>query len=204
MEIPETRTRFDAREHCEFTQNDGIWTCSWALLDVSGQGATQDAAFEAMAQVANDKLNADEELQKVFVAFRDEHSVEEPVPQDEQREMRSIVERAYEASKGFPALTAESFADAIASSTPTLVDFWADWCMPCHMLAPVLKEVADELAPRMAVAKLNVDDHHDVPQRLGVQGFPTMILFKDGAELHRVVGAGRDKAALRAELEPHL
>ena len=204
MEIPKTRTKFDAREHCEFTESDGVWTCYWPLLELTGTGETQEEAFQAMAELANEKLTADEELQKTFIAFRDEHSVEEEIPEDERTEIKSVVDRSYAASKGFRAVTAADFDDAIGSQTPTLVDFWADWCMPCHMLAPVLKEVADDLGDLMQVVKLNVDEHHSVPERLGVQGFPTMILFKGGEELHRVVGAGRDVAALRAELEPHL
>jgi thioredoxin len=79
--------------------------------------------------------------------------------------------------------------DVLESPTPVLVDFWAPWCGPCKMIAPVLDELAGEFAGRVAIAKVNVDDHQQHAAQFRVQGIPTMILFKDGREVDRLVGA---------------
>jgi thioredoxin 1 len=86
---------------------------------------------------------------------------------------------------------------------PVAVDFWAPWCPPCHAIAPHLEALADEYAGRMTVAKLNVDEHPEWQVRLGVMGLPTIIIFKGGAEVGRIVGAqphGRLQRAFEAAL----
>ena len=75
------------------------------------------------------------------------------------------------------------------SDRPVLVDFWADWCGPCHVVAPVVQEIADERTSTLRVAKLNVDDNPYTAQQYGVLSIPTLILFVDGKEHGRVVGA---------------
>jgi thioredoxin 1 len=89
------------------------------------------------------------------------------------------------------------------AAQPVLVDFWAEWCGPCKMVAPILDEIASEKAGALQVAKLNVDDNVKTAQRFEVMSIPTMILFKDGEVRARIVGA-KSKSALLAELEPHL
>src|SRR5919199_4927753 len=87
-------------------------------------------------------------------------------------------------------VTDESFqADVLGSDKPVLVDFWAEWCGPCRMIAPALEEIAGELGERLTVVKLNIDDNPDAPARYGVRGIPTMILFKDGQPAATKVGA---------------
>lgn len=78
------------------------------------------------------------------------------------------------------------------SDLPVLVDFWAQWCGPCHMLAPVVEEIATEQAGRLRVAKLNVDDSPHTPEQFRVMSIPTLVLFSGGQERGRVIGA-RDK-----------
>ena len=100
-------------------------------------------------------------------------------------------------------ITDATFQDEIQSSTPTLVDFWAEWCGPCRMVAPVLEQIAAEQAGKLRIVKLNVDENPATPQQFGVSGIPTMILFKDGQMVERLVGF-MPKPQLNGKLQPHL
>ena len=84
-------------------------------------------------------------------------------------------------------LTSATFNAAISSGL-TLVDFYADWCMPCKMLAPTISSIADEYAGKVSVAKLNIDQAQDVAAKYGVMSIPTVILFKDGVAVNKKVG----------------
>jgi thioredoxin 1 len=104
------------------------------------------------------------------------------------------------AGKATVTVTDDSFStDVLSSSTPVLVDFWATWCGPCKMIAPVLEEIAGEKAGQLTVAKLDVDSNPATARDFQVVSIPTLILFKDGAPVKRIVGA-KGKAALLREL----
>jgi thioredoxin 1 len=93
--------------------------------------------------------------------------------------------------------------DVISADKPVLVDFWAEWCGPCRMIAPALEEISKELGDKVTVAKLNIDDNPDAPAKYGVRGIPTMILFKGGQPAATKVGAA-PKTALQSWLEGQL
>ena len=102
------------------------------------------------------------------------------------------------------AVTDDSFKqDVLSSSTPVLVDFWATWCGPCKMVAPVLEEIAAEKSGELTVAKLDVDANPETARDFQVVSIPTMILFKDGQPVKRIVGA-KGKAALLREIADDL
>lgn len=87
-------------------------------------------------------------------------------------------------------VTDASFAeDVLASPLPVAVDFWAAWCPPCRVIAPILNELAAEYAGRLVIAKLDADEYQRYRVQLGVQGLPTLIIFKDGREVERLIGA---------------
>ncbi|MGI9623496.1 MAG: thioredoxin [Acidimicrobiales bacterium] len=107
-------------------------------------------------------------------------------------------------AEGITTLTATTFEEEIgAASEPVLVDFWAEWCGPCKMIAPILSEIAVEQEGKLRIAKLNVDEASDVARRYQVMSIPTLIVFKDGEPAKRIVGA-KGKAALLQDIEEFL
>ena len=93
--------------------------------------------------------------------------------------------------------------EALKDKGLALVDFWASWCGPCRMVAPIIEQLAAEYEGKAVVGKLNIDDHPDAANAYGVSSIPTMILFKDGEEVERLVGA-RGKAAIAEVIDQHL
>ena len=101
-------------------------------------------------------------------------------------------------------VTDETFeAEVIQAPLPVLTDFWANWCAPCHMIAPALEEIAAEYADQLKIAKLDVDSNPRTAMQFGVMSIPTLILFKNGQAVERLVGA-MPKRSLLTKITPHL
>lgn len=93
--------------------------------------------------------------------------------------------------------------EVLDSEKPVLVDFWADWCMPCHMVAPVIEEIANEYEGKLKVCKLNVDEGRNTAGKHGVMSIPTIVLFKQGEVAEKMVGA-LPKESILEKIKPHL
>lgn len=94
-------------------------------------------------------------------------------------------------------------ADVLKSTTPVLVDYWAEWCGPCKKIAPILDEIATTYAGKLQIAKMNVDENREIPAKFGIRGIPTLILFKDGNVVATKVGA-LAKSQLTAFIDSHI
>lgn len=102
------------------------------------------------------------------------------------------------------AITAATFDEVISTaSKPVLVDFWASWCGPCRALSPIVEEIAAEKAQQLDVCKVNVEEEQDLAMRFQVMSIPTLILFKDGQQVHTMIGSA-PKPRVLAEFEPYL
>ena len=91
-------------------------------------------------------------------------------------------------------------AEVLTADVPALVDFWAEWCMPCKMIAPMIEELAAEFAGRVKIGKVNTDDNHNVATKFGINAIPTLLLFKGGEMVNKFVGL-QQKADLKTVLE---
>ena len=105
--------------------------------------------------------------------------------------------------EGIVPVTDRDFDQQVKDGGLTLVDFWAEWCGPCRVIAPILEDLAKEYAGRLTVAKLNVDENRETAARFGIRSIPTLLIFKNGAPVDQVIGAVPN-GVLKAKIEHHL
>ena len=127
----------------------------------------------------------------------------EPIPADVLAQEAKDKQAYLVAREQLAPITPDDITAESSTGVPLLVDFWAEWCGPCRMVTPVLAALAEQWAGRIVVRKIDVDQFDGIWERFNFRGIPAMIMFKDGKEIHRVIGFG-GKAKLVAELEPHL
>lgn len=100
-------------------------------------------------------------------------------------------------------LNKENFTETVGSNKPVLVDYWAEWCGPCKMVAPILEEVASDMSEKLTVGKVDVDANQELAAQLNIMSIPTLVLFKDGEIVDQAIGA-LSKAQLLSFIEPHI
>ena len=104
--------------------------------------------------------------------------------------------------KTFEVTEANFQTEVLGADKPVLVDFWAEWCGPCRMIAPIVEELSEEFEDKLLVGKLDADEHQSIIMQYGIRGIPTLILFKDGEPVERIVGF-KPREDLLAKIEPH-
>jgi thioredoxin 1 len=123
---------------------------------------------------------------------------------EEMLRLHSKPKDALKKSTGKPVeLTDTNFGEVVRSHPVVVVDFWAPWCGPCKMVSPIVEELASEMAGQATFGKLNVDDNPVTSQRFGIQGIPTIMVFKDGKPVDGIVGAA-PKQTIEAKIRPHV
>ena len=194
---PRKRRKVPVSQHVEYTAlGDGRVRAHFAPVGVTAEGDGEEGATRELLQKLMQTIQSDTAAADRFNAFAEEYGEdveEEPIPQEVADALHRVA-----------AIDPQRFEETLDSAPlPLLVDFWAPWCQPCLAMAPDLAKVAEVLEGRLTVGKVNVDEAGDLGAQFEVKSIPTLVLFRDGGEVARWVGA-RGASSLLSELEPHL
>lgn len=210
--MPSTKKRSGRKQfainlsgNCSYTEVDGTWQVHFPLFDIRGVGSSRKEADQSLQKGLESVTNHGSDDQKAaWQAFVQDNIIEVDMTEEQERaeDQSKSIAAAMAAGMGphFEALTPESFDDAVAGDQPMLVDFWAAWCQPCLQMIPVVEKFQTGISDRVRVASVDVEAHESLWQRFDLRGIPTMILFRSGDELGRILGT-RSAADLRTEVE---
>lgn len=194
---PKAKRGLDLQAHSELVpQPDGTYVLRLPWLGLSVSGPTPEDAWRSLTATLVTELETSPEARKRFGAFVEEHA-EELRPAD----VVNLI--AHEAQQAIPALTDETFDDAIHDPGPLLVDFWAPWCTSCIDFAPVIERLGEEHEGELRIAAVDIDAHEALAAAYNIRSLPTLLLFDRGVEVLRLIGT-RSLDQLHAELDPHL
>ena len=205
---PKRRTReaLNLRGCSEYRElADGTWEAYFPVLDVRAIAPTEEDVRLALREAVGEKVNnGDDAVKQTFQEWAENNIIEQEITEEQyQAELAERRKQKRYPSSGLPQLTPKAFDKKIASSTPTLVDYWAPWCEPCHAMAPVLHELKDQLAGQLNVCAVDVEKYEPLWERFDLKGVPTLIVFKNGEEVKRILGT-HSLDELLVELEPVL
>ena len=157
---------------------------------VPGGAAARRVRLRAAGNIQRESGEAPPALQALVVRSAPAAPTTEPTRRPTMANVNSVTDQEFQAS-------------VLDSETPVLVDFWAEWCVPCHMVSPVVEEIGQDKGEALRVVKLNIDENPQATRTYGVMSIPSLILFKGGQEVARVIGA-KPKDAILRDIEPHL
>lgn len=201
-----TRLGVNVGGNTVYTQLDEhTWEAYFALYDIRVTAESEKAVQDAVIAAIHHRIDTgtDEDRQK-WQEFAQANIIEYEADDKELADEAEMRRKAkHYPSSGLPQLTPETFDKEVASPMPTLVDYWAEWCQPCHAMSPVLHELAAKLEGQLRVYAVDVEKHEELSERFDVRGTPTFIVFRDGQEVQRISGI-RSLDELLAELEPVL
>lgn len=189
---PRKQLAVNVSGNCVFTQKGDGWEIYFPFLDISAVGPTRPEARKALEPELARVVNATDESKARWQEFCQNNIIEIEMTPEEERAEKEARKTAAALAKGkgphFAALTPDNFDDTVANGTPTLVDFWAAWCQPCLHMVPVLERFQSEVGDQLRIASVDVEAHEALWERFDLKGIPTMILFRSGAELGRIIG----------------
>lgn len=187
-----------------YRKTDDRWVAYFPLLDIYAESESKEGSHTALVSAISQYVNSSSDVsaKEKWRRFCEENIIEIDLTSDEEEQQRreNDLINQYPATE-FPAVTDASFDATVASSRMTLIDFWAPWCHPCALLAPVLYELASRHTRQLDIYALNVDDELSTVDRLGIRGVPTLIAFRDGQEVTRMHGM-KTLEQIEAELFP--
>jgi thioredoxin len=179
-------------------------TVTARAFGLEGSGQRVGEALQGLNDAVGDACGTHDAPGPRFDEFTSwARSIGEPVPADVLAQEAKDKQAYMVARDKLTAITPDEITAESSTGVPLLVDYWAEWCGPCRMVTPVLAELAEQWAGRIVVRKIDVDKFDGIWERFNFRGIPAMLMYKDGQEIHRVIGFG-GKAKLVAELEPYL
>lgn len=202
---PRKQLAVDLRGNSIYTKTRDGWEAYFPVLDIRVSAPTEAEVRAELTKALGPITNhGTAEQKRLWQEFCQNNIIETEMTEEEERLEDEAKRTAALLAEGkgphFRALTPEDFDEVVLGDTPTLVDFWAAWCQPCLHMVPVLDQFQTEVADRVHIASVDVEAHESLWQRFDLKGIPTMIVFRSGEELGRILGT-RSLEDLKSEIE---